>query len=101
MEEAIMSEREKGVSRRTVLLAAAGAVPVLAMMTGSAQALMAQAAAGYKPEAKVMPDGTKRDCEGCNFFLPSADAGKPGKCKMVDGDISPTGYCNLWVKKPA
>ena len=94
-----MSECEKGVSRRTVLLAAAGAVPVLAMMTGSAQALMAPAAAGYKAEPKVMADGTKRECDGCNFFVAAADAGKPGSCKMVSGEISPTGYCNLWVKK--
>lgn len=90
-----MSECGKGVSRRTVLLAAAGAVPALAMMTGSAQALMAQAAAGYKPEPKTMADGSKRQCDGCNFFV------APNKCKMVDGEIAATGYCNLWVKKPA
>ena len=90
-----MSECDKGLSRRTVLLAAAGAVPVLAMMTGAAQAKMAPAAAGYKAEPKTMADGTVRNCEGCNFFQ------APNACKMVDGDIAAAGYCNLWTKKAA
>ena len=90
-----MSECDKGLNRRTVLLAAAGAVPVLAMMTGAAQAKMAQTAAGYKAEPKTMADGTVKQCDGCNFFQ------APNACKMVDGDIAATGYCNLWVKKAA
>lgn len=90
-----MSECDKGLSRRTVLLAAAGAVPVLAMMTGAAEAKMAPAAAGYKAEPKTMADGTVKNCEGCNFFQ------APNACKMVDGEIAPNGYCNLWVKKAA
>ena len=85
-----MSECEKGVSRRTVLLAAAGAVPVVAMMTTVAQAKMAPAAVKYQTTPK---DG--KQCDGCNFFV------APNSCKMVDGEIAPTGYCNLWVKKAA
>jgi hypothetical protein len=71
-------------------MAAAGAVPVLALMTSGAQAKMAQAAAKYQPEPK---DG--KQCDGCNFFV------APNSCKMVDGEIAPTGYCVLWTKKPA
>ena len=85
-----MSECEKGVSRRTVLLAAAAAAPALALMTTGAQAKMAQAAAQYQTEPK---DG--KQCDGCNFFI------APNACKMVDGDISATGYCILWNKKAA
>ncbi len=36
-----------------------------------------------------------KQCDGCNFFV------APNSCKMVDGDIAPTGWCSLWVKKPA
>ncbi len=36
-----------GVSRRTVLIAAAGAAPALALMTGAAEAKLAQAAVKY------------------------------------------------------
>lgn len=81
-----------GVSRRKVLLAAAGAAPLLAMMTGGAKAepTMAQAAVKYQETPK---DG--KQCDGCNFFV------APHACQVVKGDISPTGYCMLWVKKPA
>jgi hypothetical protein len=84
-----MSECEKKVSRRTVLFAAAAA-PALALMTTGAQAKLAQAAAKYQNTPK---DG--KQCDGCLQFV------APNGCKLVDGDISPTGWCILWVKKPA
>ncbi len=83
-----MNKREKGVSRRTVLIAAAGAAPLLALMSGSAEAKMTQAAVKYQTTPK---DG--KQCDGCNFFV------APNSCKMVDGEIAPTGWCALWVKK--
>ena len=85
-----MDKCEKGVSRRTVLIAAAGAVPVLALMSDSAQAKMTQAAVKYQATPK---DG--KQCDACNFFV------APNSCKMVDGEIAPTGWCALWVKKAA
>ena len=42
----------------------------------------------YQQEPK---DG--KQCDGCNFFI------APNACKQVDGEIVPTGYCLLWVKK--
>jgi len=78
------------VSRRTVLIAAAGAVPALALMSGAAEAKMTQAAVKYQADPK---DG--HQCDGCNFFV------APNACKMVDGDIAATGWCLLWVKKAA
>ncbi len=85
-----MKAFQKGVSRRTVLLGAAAAAPALALMTSAAEAKMAQAAVKYQPDPK---DG--HQCDGCNFFV------APNSCKMVDGDISPTAWCALWVKKAA
>jgi hypothetical protein len=79
-----------GVSRRTVLFAAGGAAPLLMLMSGEAQAKLAQAAVKYQADPK---DG--HQCDGCNFFI------APNGCKMVDGDIAATGWCALWVKKPA
>ncbi len=79
-----------GVSRRSVLLAAAGAAPLLALTGSEAQAKLAQTAVKYQTDPK---DG--KQCDGCNFFV------APNSCKMVDGDISPTGWCSLWVKRPA
>ena len=85
-----MDKFGKCVSRRTVLIAAAGAVPILTLMPGAAEAKMTQAAVKYQTDPK---DG--HQCDGCNFFV------APNACKMVDGDISPTGWCALWVKKAA
>jgi hypothetical protein len=79
-----------GVSRRTVLIAAAGAGPLLALTGGEAQAKLAQTAVKYQTDPK---DG--KQCDGCIQFV------APNACKLVDGDISPTGWCLLWVKKPA
>ena len=79
-----------GFSRRTVLIAAAGAAPLLASMSGEAQAKLAQAAVKYQADPK---DG--HQCDGCVQFV------APNSCKLVEGDISPTAWCALWVKKPA
>jgi hypothetical protein len=78
-----------GVSRRAVLFAAAGAAPLVAL-SGEAQAKLAMAAVKYQADPK---DG--KQCDGCVQFV------APNSCKLVDGDISPTGWCLLWVKKPA
>ena len=84
------TNEKPGVSRRTVLIAAAGAAPLLALTGGEAQAKLAQAAVKYQTTPK---DG--HQCDGCIQFV------APNACKLVDGDISPTGWCSLWVKKPA
>ena len=87
-----MSDQSKSarVSRRTVLIAAAGAAPLLALMSGSAEAKMAQSSVKYQATPK---DG--KQCDGCNLFV------APNACKSVAGDISPKGWCSLWVKKAA
>ena len=78
------------VSRRTVLIAAAAAAPILALMSGSAEAKMAQSSVKYQASPK---DG--KQCDNCNLFV------APNSCKSVAGDISPKGWCALWVKKAA
>jgi High potential iron-sulfur protein len=85
-----MSDRSKParVSRRTILIAAAGATPLMTLMSGSAEAKMAQSSVKYQPTPK---DG--KQCSGCNLFI------APNSCKSVAGDIAPTGWCSIWVKK--
>jgi hypothetical protein len=85
-----MSGRSKSThhTRRTVLIAAAGAVPLLTLMSGGAEAKMAPSAVKYQDTPK---DGKR--CDGCNLFV------TPNACKSVAGDISPSGWCALWVKK--
>jgi len=79
----------RNVSRRTVLFAAAGAAPLLALGAGAASAAgLPQTAVAYQATPK---DG--KQCDQCNFFV------APNSCKSVAGDIAPSGWCKLWVKK--
>jgi hypothetical protein len=78
------------ITRRKVLIAVATSTPAFALMIGKAEAKIQQSAVKYQAEPK---DG--KQCSDCNFFV------APNTCKQVDGDISPTGYCLLWAKKPS
>ena len=76
------------VSRRTVLIGAASAVPLALGATSAKAAKMAQSAVRYQATPK---DG--KQCSDCKLFV------APNACKNVEGDIAPAGWCALWVKK--
>ncbi|WP_148039427.1 hypothetical protein [Acidithiobacillus sulfuriphilus] len=40
-------------------------------------------------------------CVGCVFFSPGKAAGKLGSCSIVSGEISPYGWCRLFVQRQA
>lgn len=79
-----------GLSRRTVLGGAAFVVGLgaTAMMTTSASAKTSQKEAMYQDK----PKGSSK-CSGCVQFE------EPKSCKVVDGDISPEGWCQLFTPK--
>lgn len=82
------SERAQ-VSRRTVLIGAAGALPLIALGATSAKAgLLTQNSVNYQQE----PHEGKH-CSICNYFV------APSSCKQVGGTINPNGYCHLWLAK--
>ena len=68
------------------------AVPLgLAMAAGSTSRAWAKAkkkAVRYQDEPKK-----GRNCIGCRHFQ------EPNACKLVEGDISPNGWCTVWSKK--
>ncbi len=78
-----------GLSRRAVLIAAAGAAPLLAL------APSAHAAKKVSPGAAQYQATPKGDqfCGDCAHFV------RPTACKLVEGTISPGGWCRLWAKK--
>lgn len=81
------------ISRRAVL--AAGAA--LSLGAATAAAVVSPAAAQQKikqADAKYQstPKGDQR-CDGCVNFQP------PNACKFVDGNISPSGWCELFAAK--
>jgi hypothetical protein len=80
------------ISRRRLLSATALALSAAATATvasrATAQEKMSQADAKYQGT----PKGDQR-CDGCMLFQ------APSACKVVDGAISPSGWCQLFVKK--
>jgi hypothetical protein len=83
-------DAKSGVNRRHLLLAAAGAVPLVALAATEAEAKIPQAAVAYQNT----PNGDK-ECDNCNFFI------APNACKTIDDEIDPKGWCKIYVKKPA
>jgi len=55
----------------------------------AAPAKVSQASVQYQTGPK---DGKK--CADCMHFIADSNT-----CKLVEGDISPTGWCVLWAKK--
>ena len=91
-----MAENQKmwptNISRRSVLQGVAfavGATPIILATTYPASAAkMSQASAGYRNS----PKGSQ-NCANCKLFVP------PSSCTLVEGPISPRGWCRLWVSK--
>jgi len=81
-----------GISRRIVLLRGAGCAAGVAasfMPLKQAAAKMSQQSVAYQDSPK-----SDQQCSNCSLFQ------APNTCTLVDGNISPTGWCKFWVKKP-
>jgi len=80
---------------RAVLLAGAAAASGLIVRPARAQQKVPQAAVKYQDK----PNGNMK-CGNCLQFVPGSSPDANGTCKVVDGTISPNGYCTIWVAKP-
>jgi hypothetical protein len=84
----------KDLSRRVFLQrvatygAGAAIIQGLGSRLANAQAKAAPNAVSYQDK----PKGAQR-CDACSSFQP------PNACKMVEGEISPQGWCSLFTKK--
>jgi hypothetical protein len=78
------------LSRRVLLkrVTLGGAAVLLAAAPRPAAAKMTESAAGYQ-------DNPKGDasCTNCTLFV------APASCQIVDGAISPKGWCRFYAKK--
>ena len=88
------SDKQSFLSRRNMLRSAtflAGGAVIAAGSLGSATAQsgkMTQKAAAYQDGPK---NGQK--CLDCSFYV------QPQACKLVEGTISPVGWCKFYAKK--
>ncbi|HLK24939.1 MAG TPA: high-potential iron-sulfur protein [Caulobacteraceae bacterium] len=90
---ALKSLQSFDLSRRALLRGAAltgvGAVGALGMAgRASAAGKLPQAAVNYQG----MPKGSQK-CSNCNQWI------QPSACKVVDGSVSPNGWCSLYAQK--
>jgi len=79
------------ISRRSVMQAlsfAILAVPAMLTNRSALAAKMSQASAAYQNS----PKGSE-NCGNCKLFVP------PSSCTLVEGPISPQGWCKFWVGK--
>ena len=85
------TSQSMALSRRTIVTrsvaGAAGAAVLLGLIT-EASAKMAQKSVEYQDTPKV-----DQECSNCSLFQ------EPSSCTLVDGEISPKGWCKFWVKK--
>ena len=87
--------RETALSRRHFFPLAAGSGAAVALvLSGGADAALAQPKTSKKT-AKYQDHPNKgQQCSGCNYFRP------PHGCQLVAGNISPNGWCSFFAKKP-
>jgi len=80
------------LNRRKILISLIGSAPLTALFSSGAGAAakVPQSTAQYQ----ATPKGGQA-CAGCNSFM------APNHCKLVAGEISPSGWCRLWTKKEA
>ena len=82
---------ESKISRRNILIAAAG------VATGAATIVTVAPAHAKAPQKAVKIRTRRRAIRRVKTALFEA----PSSCKTVDGTISPQGWCMVYAKKPA
>jgi len=84
--------------KRVTFLQRAALLPILAaLLDGAAQAQGSKSTKTAMHYQDTPNDGMQ--CAGCKFFTPGSDANAEGSCAIVDGSISPHGYCIAFSAK--
>ncbi|HEY1882762.1 MAG TPA: hypothetical protein VGG51_06960 [Candidatus Cybelea sp.] len=73
-------------------------LPALAATLSGVAAADSSKASKSAMHYQSSPNGSMQ-CAGCKFFIPGSDAKSDGTCQVVDGAISPTGYCMAYSAK--
>jgi hypothetical protein len=82
----------QGISRRVVLTSAVHAFGAAAATMAVSQAEAQQKISQEDAKYQGTPKG-KQQCDGCINFQP------PNACKFVEGEINPSGWCQLFYPK--
>ncbi|HET7848664.1 MAG TPA: high-potential iron-sulfur protein [Pseudolabrys sp.] len=87
--------RTEAISRRALFPAALGAIAMLnvALSLGYSDVAEAQSKVDKKTAKYQDHPNNGQHCAICRFFRP------PKSCQLVEGDISPNGWCSFFAKK--
>jgi hypothetical protein len=83
---------------RRSFIGSAVLMPALARLLTSTAAADGSKASQTSMHYQTTPNGDAQ-CSKCQFFIPGQDAQSNGTCRIVDGAISPHGYCMAFAAK--
>ncbi len=89
-----MEKSRRSFLKTATLLAGAAALPVSFMSREAYAAKVAKASMQYQDA----PKGTAQ-CSTCMQFIPGKSAKADGACKVVEGAVSPHGWCLAYSAK--
>ena len=96
MNENLLETRiRRSLLKRAALLVAGLATASLMQTIASAAEKLQKAAVNYQEKPK-----NGKDCDDCMHFVVGATPDAMGTCKVVDGAISPHGYCSAFTPNP-
>ena len=91
--ETYMDEARRDALKSIATLAGIAAC-ACAARAARAQAKATKQAMQYQDQPK-----NGQQCDACTQYIPGPKPDAPGGCKVVDGEISPKGWCIAFVKK--
>ena len=93
-----MYYRQKRFTRRELIkfVAVGAAIPFMWGLTNKTDAAKAS-----KESVKYQekPNGNEK-CSNCMQFIPGESPDANGECKVVQGSISPQGWCTVYSQEP-
>lgn len=88
-----MSQNRRNISRRKFLKLGGGAAVLLPLALIATDRAVAQGKASKEAVQYQESPKNGQKCGDCQFFT------SPDACQVVEGKISPNGWCSLFVKK--
>jgi hypothetical protein len=73
-------------------------LPALSTLISGVAAAEGSKASPASMHYQTTPNDGKQ-CSGCKFFIAAQDPKADGTCQIVDGAISPNGYCMAFTAK--
>jgi hypothetical protein len=91
-----LKSRRSLLKKVALFIAGVAALPVLETIRNArAAGKLAKADVKYQDKPKA-----GKDCDDCLQFIAGATPKAKGACKVVEGEISPHGYCAAFTPKP-